>query len=74
MLHSRSSKRQQRLTSALRYAGNALLVIGHFTLLWGDTEPALHLHGGGLVAKKMANHQLRLQEIAERCPGGTEGQ
>ena len=41
MLHSRSSKRQQRLTSALRYAGNALLVIGHFTLLWGDTEPAL---------------------------------
>ena len=41
MLHSRSSKRQQRLTSALRYSGNALLVIGHFTLLWGDTEPAL---------------------------------
>ncbi len=41
MLHSRSSKRQQRLTSALRYAGNALLVIGHFTLLWGDAEPAL---------------------------------
>ena len=41
MLHQGSSKRQQRITSALRYAGNALLVIGHFTLLWGDTESAL---------------------------------
>ena len=41
MLHQGPSKRQQRLTSALRYAGNALLVIGHFTLLWGDAEPAL---------------------------------
>lgn len=28
-------------TSFLRYIGNTLLVIGHFTLLWGSTEPAL---------------------------------
>ena len=41
MLHQGPSKRHQRITSALRYAGNALLVIGHFTLLWGDAEPAL---------------------------------
>ena len=40
MLHQRPSS-SVKFASALRYAGNALLVIGHFTLLWGDAEPAL---------------------------------
>jgi len=30
-----------RTTSFLRYLGNTLLVLGHFTLLWGDTQTAL---------------------------------
>lgn len=30
-----------KATSFLRYIGNTLLIIGHFTLLWGSTEPAL---------------------------------
>ena len=38
-------------TSFLRYIGNTLLVIGHFTLLWGSTEPALIIKiiGGALI-------------------------
>ena len=38
-------------TSFLRYIGNTLLVIGHFTLLWGSTEPALMIKivGGSLI-------------------------
>lgn len=32
-----------KATSFLRYVGNALLVLGHFTLLWGDAEPALSI-------------------------------
>ena len=38
-------------TSFLRYIGNTLLVIGHFTLLWGSTEPALIIKiiGGSLI-------------------------
>ena len=39
-----------KLTSFLRYVGNTLLVIGHFTLLWGSTEPALIIKViGGLL-------------------------
>ena len=30
-----------KATSFLRHIGNTLLIIGHFTLLWGSTEPAL---------------------------------
>lgn len=40
-----------KATSFLRYIGNTLLVIGHFTLLWGSTEPALIIKiiGGALI-------------------------
>jgi hypothetical protein len=40
-----------KATSFLRYIGNTLLVIGHFTLLWGSTEPALIIKiiGGTLI-------------------------
>lgn len=40
-----------KATSFLRYIGNTLLVIGHFTLLWGSTEPALMIKiiGGSLI-------------------------
>ncbi len=40
-----------KATSFLRYIGNSLLVIGHFTLLWGSTEPALIIKiiGGLLI-------------------------
>ena len=30
-----------KTTDFLRYIGNTLLVLGHFVLLWGDTETAL---------------------------------
>lgn len=38
-------------TSLLRYTGNALLVLGHFILLWGNLETALIIKiiGGLLV-------------------------
>ena len=44
----RKGSRQERVTSTLRYIGNALLVLGHFVLLWGDTATALtfKLSGG----------------------------
>lgn len=37
----RKGSREERLTSTLRYIGNAFLVLGHFVLLWGDTATAL---------------------------------
>lgn len=38
-------------TALLRYAGNTLLVLGHFTLLWGDLQTALIIKiiGGSLI-------------------------
>lgn len=39
-----------RMESFLRYMGNSLLIIGHFTLLWGNIETALMIKiAGGLA-------------------------
>ena len=46
----RKGSREERLTSTLRYIGNALLVLGHFVLLWGDTATALTFKLSGGVA------------------------
>ncbi len=39
----RKGSRQEKLTSTLRYIGNALLVLGHFVLLWGEPTSALSI-------------------------------
>ena len=47
----------------LRYIGNTLLVIGHFTLLWGDTQSALIIKIiGGLAILPFA-FALRLWDV-----------
>ena len=47
----RKGSRQERVTSTLRYIGNALLVLGHFALLWGEPTTALtiKLVGGASI-------------------------
>jgi len=52
-----------KTTSILRYIGNTLLVIGHFVLLWGDTQTALTIKLlGGLSVLPFAFY-LRLWDV-----------
>lgn len=52
-----------RTTSFLRYVGNTLLIIGHFVLLWGDTQTALTVKLiGGLCVLPFAIY-LRLWDV-----------
>ena len=52
-----------KATSFLRYIGNTLLIIGHFTLLWGSTEPALIIKIIGGAAILPFSVQLALWDV-----------
>jgi len=74
MLHQGSSSRL-KFASALRYAGNALLVIGHFTLLWGDAEPALTVKILGALCVLPFAFAFKLWDVValELLFGGLDG-